>query len=116
MLKEKLYATSFAKVYPYYIAKAERKGRAKAEVDQIILWLTGYTKKQFERHLEKETSFEDFYLKASKANPKRSLIKGKVCGIEVSAIEDRVMREIRYLDKLVDELAKGKKMEVILRG
>lgn len=115
MLKEKLYATPFAKVYPYYIAKAERKGRTKDEVDTIIRWLTGYTQKQFEKHIEKETNFEDFYLNTKKPNPKRSLIKGKVCGIQVDEIKDRVMRELRYLDKLIDELAKGKKMEVILR-
>jgi hypothetical protein len=115
MLKENLYATSFAKVYPYYIAKAERKGRTKAEVDEIIRWLTGYTQKQFEKQLEKGTDFEAFYLKAPKPNPKRSLIKGVVCGIRVEEIKDRVMRELRYLDKLIDELAKGKPMEKILR-
>jgi hypothetical protein len=115
MKKENLYATPFAKVYPYYIAKAERKGRTKEEVDKIILWLTGYTPKQFEKQLEKETNFEDFYLKAPKPNPKRSLIKGKVCGIQVDEIKDRVMRELRYLDKLIDELANGKEMGVILR-
>jgi hypothetical protein len=114
MKKEKLYATSFSKVYPYYIAKAEKKGRTKAEVDQIILWLTGYTQKQFEKHLEKGTSFEDFFLKTSKPNPERHLIKGMICGVRIEDIEDRVMREIRYLDKLVDELAKGKVMEKIL--
>lgn len=114
MKKEKLYATSFSKVYPYYIAKAEKKGRTKVEVDQIILWLTGYTEKQFEKHLEKGTNFEDFFLKASKPNPKRLLIKGMICGVRIEEIEDRVMREIRYLDKLVDELAKGKVMDKIL--
>jgi len=114
MLKENLYKTSFSKVYPYYIAKAEKKGRTKAEVDKIILWLTGYTQKQFEKHLEKETSFEDFYA-TPKMNPKRFLIKGVVCGVRVEEIDERVMREIRYLDKLIDELAKGKKMEDILR-
>ncbi len=116
MLKENLYATSFSKVYPYYIAKAERKGRTKAEVDQIICWLTGYTHKQFEKHLEKGTDFKTFYLKATKPNPKRKLIKGVVCGVRIEEITDRVMREIRYLDKLIDELAKGKKMEAILRA
>ncbi len=115
MKLEKLYATSFAKVYPYYIAKAERKGRTKEEVDKIILWLTGYTKKQFERHLEKETNFETFYMKASKLNPKRSLITGVVCGVRIEEIKDPVMREMRYLDKLIDELAKGRPMEKILR-
>ncbi|MDB5204320.1 MAG: hypothetical protein JWP09_348 [Candidatus Taylorbacteria bacterium] len=115
MKLENLYKTSFAKVYPYYIAKAEKKGRTKEEVDQIIRWLTGYTQKQFEKHLEKETDFEIFYTKASKINPKRILIKGVVCGVRIEEIKDRIMREVRYLDKLVDELAKGKKMEEILR-
>lgn len=115
MKTEKLYAMPFAKVYPYYIAKAEKKGRTKAEVDQIILWLTGYTQKQFEKHLEKETDIETFYTKARKLNPKRHLIKGVICGVRIEEIEDRVMREIRYLDKLIDELAKGKEMGKILR-
>jgi hypothetical protein len=114
MKKEKLYATSFSKVYPYYIAKAERKGRTKGEVDEIIRWLTGYTQKQFETHLAKETNFDDFFMKAKKPNPKRKLIKGMICGIRVEEIEDPIMREIRQLDKLVDELAKGKPMEKIL--
>ncbi len=114
MLKEKLYATSFAKVYPYYIAKAKRKGRTKKEVDEIIRWLTGYTQKQFEKQLEKGTDFKTFFLKAPKPNPKRKLIKGMICGVRIEEIEDRVMREMRYLDKLVDELAKGKTMEKIL--
>jgi hypothetical protein len=114
MLKENLYKTSFSKVYPYYIAKAEKKGRTKAEVDKIILWLTGYTPKQFEKHLSKGTTFEDFYA-TPKMNQKRSLIKGVVCGVRIEEIDERVMREIRYLDKLIDELAKGKKMEDILR-
>ncbi len=114
MLNKNLYATSFSKVYPYYIAKAEKKGRTKEEVDTTIRWLTGYTQKQFEKHLEKGTSFEDFYTKA-KMNPKRKLIKGVVCGVRIEEIKDRVMREIRYLDKLIDELAKGRPMEKILR-
>jgi hypothetical protein len=114
MKKEKLYATSFSKVYPYYIAKAERKGRTKDEVDEIIRWLTGYTQKQFETHLAKETNFEDFFMKTKKPNPKRKLIKGMICGIRVEEIKDPIMREIRQLDKLVDELAKGKPMEKIL--
>ncbi len=114
MLKENLYKTSFSKVYPYYIAKAERKGRTKAEVDKIICWLTGYTQKQFEKHLEKGTTFEDFYTQP-KMNPKRKLITGVVCGVRIEEIDERVMREIRYLDKLIDELAKGKAMEKILR-
>lgn len=114
MLKEKLYKTSFSKVYPYYIAKAEKKGRTKAEVDKIILWLTGYTPKQFEKHLSKGTTFEDFYTQP-KMNPKRSLIKGVVCGVRIEEIKEKTMREIRYSDKLIDELAKGKKIEDILR-
>ncbi|MES2223588.1 MAG: DUF2200 domain-containing protein [Patescibacteria group bacterium] len=114
MKLENLYKTSFAKVYPYYIAKAERKGRTKDEVDEIIRWLTGYTQKQFEKHLEKETDFENFFGKA-KLNPKRTLITGMICGVRIEEIKDRVMKEMRYLDKLIDELAKGKKMEDILR-
>ena len=106
---------SVARVYPLYIAKAERKGRTKAEVDEIILWLTGYSKEEFEAHIEKQTDFETFFAEATKLNPSRSLIKGVVCGIRVEDIEEPTMREIRYLDKLVDELAKGKAMEKILR-
>ncbi len=115
MKTERLYATSFSKVYPYYIAKAEKKGRTKAEVDKIICWLTGYTQKQFEKQLKNETDFRNFYGKASKLNPKRSLINGVICGVRIENIKDPLMREIRYLDKLVDELAKGKEMEKILR-
>lgn len=115
MKKENLYATSFSKVYPYYIAKAERKGRTKAEVDKIICWLTGYTPAQFQKHLDRGTDFETFYVGAKKPNPKRNLITGVVCGVRIEDIKDRVMREIRYLDKLVDELAKGEPMEKILR-
>ncbi len=114
MKKENLYATPFAKVYPYYIAKAKRKGRTKAEVDELIRWLTGYTQKQFEKHLEKGTDFETFFMKARKPNPKRFLIKGTICGIRVEEIKDPIMREIRHLDKLVDELAKGKPLDKIL--
>lgn len=114
MKKEKLYATSFSKVYPYYIAKAEKKRRTKDEVDEIIRWLTGYTQKQFETHLAKETDFETFYMKAKKLNPKRKLIKGMICGILVEEIKDPIMREIRQLDKLIDELAKGKTFDKIL--
>lgn len=115
MLKHKLYATSFAKVYPYYIAKAERKGRTKAEVDKIICWLTGYTQKGLETQLKKETNFEKFFTKAPKLNPSRTLITGVICGVRIEEIKDPIMREIRYLDKLVDELAKGKTLEKILR-
>ena len=115
MKKERLYATSFARVYPYYVAKAEKKGRTKAEVDELIRWLTGYTQKQFETQLGKGTDFETFYTKAPKLNPKRSLITGVICGVRVENIKEPIMQEIRYLDKLIDELAKGKVMEKILR-
>lgn len=104
-----------ARVYPYYIAKAEKKGRTKAEVDTIILWLTGYTQKGLERQLKNEVDFETFYKMAPKLNPKRRRITGVVCGVRVEDIKDKLMREVRYLDKLVDELAKGKTMEKILR-
>lgn len=114
MSKHRIYTTSFASVYPLYVAKAERKGRTKAEVDEIILWLTGYSQKELEAHLKKETDFETFFATAA-LNPLRSLIKGTVCGVRVEDIEEPTMREIRYLDKLVDELAKGKTMEKILR-
>lgn len=115
MLKHRLYATSFATVYPYYIAKAKKKGRTKTEIDEIIGWLTGYDQQELEAHLEKQTDFETFYTKAPKPNPARTLITGVICGIRVEDIEDPLMQEIRYLDKLVDELAKGKAMEKILR-
>ena len=115
MLKERLYATPFAKVYPYYVAKAEKKGRTKAEVDEIIHWLTGYTPKKLEAELKKQATFEDFYGKAPKMNPSRKLITGVICGVRVEEIKDPLMKEIRYLDKLIDELAKGKPMEEILK-
>lgn len=106
---------SFASVYPLYVAKAEKKGRTKAEVDEIIRWLTGYSQKGLEAQVEKRTDFETFFAEAPGLNPSRALIKGVVCGVRVEDIEDSVMREIRYLDKLVDELSKGKTMEKILR-
>lgn len=112
----RIFKTSVASVYPYYIAKAERKGRTKAEVDTIICWLTGYTQKGLEAQLERQTDFETFFAKAPKPNPSRKLIQGVVCGVRVEEVEDPTMREIRYLDKLVDELAKGKTMEKILRA
>ena len=115
MKTEKLYALSVAKVYPYYIAKAERKGRTKEEIDTIFRWLTGYTQKQFETQLKKETNFETFFTKAPKMNPNRSLINGVVCGVRVEDIKDPIIRDMRYLDKLIDELAQGKTMEKILR-
>ena len=107
---------SFAKVYPLYVAKAEKKGRTKAEVDAVICWLTGYSQKQLEGQLKAEADFETFFKEAPKLNPARSLIKGVVCGVRVEEIKEPTMREIRYLDKLVDELAKGKAMEKILRA
>ncbi len=106
---------SFAKVYPLYVAKAERKGRTKAEVDDIIQWLTGYTQKGLESQIEKEVTFEDFFAKAPKLNLDRKLITGIICGVRVEDIKEPLMQEIRYMDKLVDELARGKKMESILR-
>lgn len=106
---------TFVSVYPYYVAKAEKKGRTKAEVDEIIRWLTGYSQKQLEKEMAKETDFEHFFKDAPKMNPMRSEIKGLICGVRVEEIKDPVMREVRYLDKLVDELAKGKAMEKILR-
>ncbi|HEX7004230.1 MAG TPA: DUF2200 domain-containing protein [Trueperaceae bacterium] len=115
MTKHRIYTTSVASVYPHYVAKAERKGRSKEEVDEIICWLTGYSRDEFEGQLEKGTDFETFYAQAPRMNPARELIKGVVCGVRVEEIEEPTMREIRYLDKLIDELAKGKKMEKILR-
>ncbi|QNO15059.1 DUF2200 domain-containing protein [Alkalicella caledoniensis] len=115
MSKHKIYEMSFAKVYPLYVAKAERKGRTKSEVDEIILWLTGYSQEELEAQLKKQTDFETFLEEAPQLNPSRALIKGVVCGVRVEDIEEPTMREIRYLDKLIDELAKGKAMDKILR-
>jgi hypothetical protein len=102
-------------VYPLYVAKAEKKGRTKGEVDQVISWLTGYGQKDLKTQLEKRTDFETFFARAPKLNPSRALIKGTVCGVRVENIKEPTMREIRYLDKLIDELAKGKAMDKILR-
>lgn len=113
--KHRIYTMSFARVYPAYIAKAEKKGRTKEEVDQIICWLTGYTKRSLASELKKEIDFETFFKKAPKMNPARKLITGVICGVRIEEIKDKTMREIRYLDKLIDELAKGKTMEKILR-
>ncbi len=113
--KHRIFTISVASVYPFYIAKAEKKGRTQAEVDRIIRWLTGYTQRQLASHLRKGTDFETFFQAAPKSNPARKLITGVVCGVRVEDIADPTMREIRYLDKLVDELAKGKAMEKILR-
>ena len=112
--KHRLYTTPFASVYPAYVAKAERKGRTRAEVDQIILWLTGYSRAAFGAHLAAKTDFETFFAEAEAINPARANIRGVVCGVRVEAVEDPLMREIRYLDKLIDELAMGKAMEKIL--
>ncbi|MES2439980.1 MAG: DUF2200 domain-containing protein [Verrucomicrobiota bacterium] len=113
--KHKIHTTSFASVYPLYVAKAERKGREKAEVDAVICWLTGYSRHGLETQLEAQVDFETFFGQAPELNPSRALIKGVVCGVRVEDVREPVMREIRYLDKLVDELAKGKAMEKILR-
>jgi hypothetical protein len=112
---QRIYKMPFASCYPYYIAKAERKGRTKEEVDAIIRWLTGYTKKGFESQLKKQTDFENFFANAPKLNPARKLITGLICGVRIEEIKEPTMREIRYLDKLIDELAKGRAMEKILR-
>ncbi|GAA0944760.1 DUF2200 domain-containing protein [Kribbella koreensis] len=115
MVRPRIFGTSFADVYPLYVAKAERKGRTKAEVDEIIRWLTGYSRQDLEGQLAKQADFETFIAEAPEPNPARALVKGVVCGVRVEEIEDPVMREIRYLDKLIDELARGKAMEKILR-
>jgi len=115
MTKHKIYIMSVASVYPLYVMKAEKKGRTKTEVDEIIRWLTGYSQEELEAQLEKQTDFETFFGSAPKLNPLRILIKGVVCGVRVEDIEEPTMQEIRYLDKLIDELAKGKAMDKILR-
>lgn len=114
--KHRIFTTSFASVYPLYVAKAERKGRQKSEVDVIICWLTGYSQQTLETQLKKQTDFETFFSEAPQLNPARALIKGVICGVRIEDIQEPTMREIRYLDKLVDELAKGKTMEKILRA
>jgi hypothetical protein len=115
MTRHRIYTTAFASVYPHYVAKAERKGRTRAEVDEIIRWLTGYGEGELAARLEDRTTFEDFFAAAPRMNPSRALIKGVVCGVRVEDVEEPTMREIRYLDKLIDELAKGKAMAKILR-
>lgn len=115
MTKHRIYSMSFASVYPHYVAKAEKKGRSRQEVDEIIRWLTGYSQGDLEAQIEKQTDFETFFAEAPQPNPSRNLIKGVICGVRVEDIEEPTMREIRYLDKLIDELAKGKAMEKILR-
>ncbi len=116
MRKHRIFTMSFSKVYPLYIAKAEKKGRTKAEVDEIIRWLFGYSQQELELKIAQDVDFETFITGSPALNPDRSLIKGLVCGVRVEEIEDPIMREIRYLDKLIDELAKGKPMEKILRS
>ena len=115
MTKHRIYSYSFASIYPLYIAKVEKKGRTKAEVDEIIYWLTGHTPKSFANQLEAKTDLETFFAEAPKLNPARSLITGVICGVRLEEIKEPTMREIRYLDKLIDELAKGRPMEKILR-
>lgn len=115
MENHRIYSMSFASVYPLYVAKAERKDRTKQEVDEIIEWLTGYDQKQLGKTLENETDFKTFFADAPKLNPNRKLITGVICGVRVEDITEPTMQEIRYLDKLIDELAKGKSMEKILR-
>jgi hypothetical protein len=116
MKNERIYAMSFASVYPLYVAKAEKKGRTKAEVDEVIRWLTGYSQKGLDAQIAKKTSFEAFFDKAPKLNAARTRITGVICGVRVEDIDEPLMRNIRYLDKLVDELAKGKAMEKVLRS
>jgi hypothetical protein len=113
--KHRIYTMSFASVYPLYLDKVKKKGRTKTEVDEIIRWLTGYSQKKFEAQLEKRTDIETFFADAPKMNPARALITGVICGIRVEDIKEPTMREIRYLDKSIDELAKGKAMDKILR-
>src|SRR5262245_33641785 len=116
MAKHRIYSMSVASVYPHYVAKAEKKGRTQAEVDQIILWLTGYSHDDLEAILTERTDFETFFADAPRLNRSRALIKGVICGVRVEEIDEPLMREIRYLDKLVDELARGKAMDKILRA
>lgn len=116
MSRHPIFAMPFSKVYPHYVAKAERKGRTRQEVDEIISWLTGYDAQGLARQLDADVDFERFFGEAPAINPSRALIKGVVCGVRVEEVEDPLMREIRYLDKLVDELARGKAMAKILRG
>ncbi len=115
MTKNRIYTMNFARVHPLYIEKAEKKDRTKAEVDEIICWLTGYSYEGLNSQLDKQVDIETFFAEAPKLNPARSLITGMICGVRVEEIEDPLMREVRYLDKLIDELAKGKPMDTILR-
>jgi len=115
MAKHNIYKMSVARVYPLLVAKAEKKGRTKTEVDEIIRWLTGYSQEELEAQLEKQTDYETFFVEAPQLNPSRTLITGVVCGVRVEDVGEPIMQEIRYLDKLIDELAKGKAMDKILR-
>lgn len=115
MAEHKIYKMSFSSVYPHYITKAERKERTKEEVDEIILWLTGYSEEELNKQINKEVNFEEFFEQAPAMNPARKEVKGVICGVRVEEIEEPLMQEIRYMDKMIDELAKGKKMEKILR-
>ena len=115
MAEHRIFATKFAKVYPLYVQKAERKNRTKEEVDQVICWLTGYSRTQLRQQIERESDFATFFAQAPAIHPNTSLIKGVVCGVRLEEIEDPLMKNIRYLDKLIDELAKGKAMNKILR-
>lgn len=114
--EHRIYAMSFASVYPLYQQKAQKKGRTSKEVDEVIRWLTGYSQKELKAQVAKKADFKTFFKEAPKLNPKRKLITGVVCGVRIKEIEEKLMREIRYLDKLVDELAKGRAMEKILRS
>jgi hypothetical protein len=115
MAKHSIFAMSFAKIYPLYVQKAEGKGRSREEVDQIICWLTGYDKKGLQRQIKQENDLEAFFAEAPEMHPNTALIKGVVCGVRVEEVEDPLMQKIRWMDKLIDELAKGKAMEKILR-
>ena len=116
MAKHRIYGMKFSGVYPHYVQKAEKKNRTKKEVDEIICWLTGYSQKELQQQIVKQNDFETFFAQAPAMNPNTSLIKGVVCGVRIEDIDDPLMKKVRYLDKLIDELAKGRPMEKILRG
>lgn len=116
MDNHRIFKSSFAGVYPHYINKAEKKGRTKEEVDEVICWLTGYTRQELQQQIESKTDFEHFFAQAPRIHPNVSKITGVICGVRIEEIDNKLMRQIRYMDKLVDELAKGKKMEKILRS
>ncbi|MBP7790743.1 MAG: DUF2200 domain-containing protein [Zoogloea sp.] len=115
MTQHRIYRMTFSSVYPLYVQKAERKNRTKEEVDQVVCWLTGYSRAELQNQINLQSDFETFFAKAPTFNPKSALIKGVVCGVRVEDIEDPLMRKVRYLDKLIDELAKGKTLDKILR-